>query len=46
MPTGYFRRTGARLLDLGDDAQLLVDPPVSPPFNTGDDLHRYTRSRP
>jgi len=46
MPAGNLRETGAGLLDFGDDAQLLVNPPVPPPFNAGDDLHRYTRSRP
>jgi hypothetical protein len=46
MPPGNLRETGTRLLDFGDDAQLLVNPPVSPPLNAGDDLHSHTRSRP
>jgi transposase-like protein len=46
MPAGNLRETGAWPLNLGDDAQLPVNPPVSPPFNAGDDLHRHARPRP
>ena len=43
MPCRHFAHAGARLVTLGDDAQLLVQTPAPPPFSAVNDLNLGAR---
>ena len=44
MPASNIGKAGARLLDLGDDPELLLKAPATATLDTSDDLHPVARS--